>query len=307
MTHLFPDLPAPIRTYATTHGFADAIAHIAQRKAAVTLTVPSQHVVYRFVAHQGNFASMLAHELCNITVAQQHGIATPRLKHRDVIIGYDVLRFGYIAGEVVGSNATANQTAQLGTHLRLLHDRCADAGQQVSNQVDALYFCEAIFDDAHTHEYTASQRAQAAQVVAQFQALRAGSAAPTLIHSDCHFNNIVFHGDTMTLIDWAECGWGSRYLDIGVAIHAITYHKERTRDNLRAFLHGYFGQHNISNHEHVLIDAFVRQRFLEGMTWHLDDPPEVQATEYADNRTWIATCLHNAQTFTLASWLDMSV
>jgi len=57
----------------------------------------------------------------------------------------------------------------------------------------------------------------------------------------------------------------------------------------------------------VLIDAYVRHRFLEAMIWHLDDTPEMQAAEYTENRDWIATCLHHAQTFTLATWCDVSV
>ncbi len=118
---------------------------------------------------------------------------------------------------------------------------------------------------------------------------------------------MVFHDDTVTLIDWAECDRELRFLDSGVAVHAITYHKERSHANMRAFVWGYFGRNTVTSHEQTLIDASVRHRFLEGMIWHLDDTPEIQAAEYAENRDVIASCLHQARTFSLASWCDVSV
>jgi Ser/Thr protein kinase RdoA (MazF antagonist) len=305
--NMFQDLPPTIRTYAQTHGFADDIHDIAQRIEAVTLTVPNRQSVYRFVAHHGTYAQKLAHELANTAFVRQHGIATPQLQHRETIDGYDVLRFAYIDGNVVGSKATAMHAERLATQLRMLHDRCAHIVPASSNVVDALVFCQPIFDPAYAHEFTADQRALAAEEVNRFRAITSQHDEVTLIHTDCHFSNMVFHDDTVTLIDWAECGRGSRFYDVGVAMHAITYHKERSRDNMRAFIASYFGRSTLTDHEHAMIDAYMRQRFLEGMIWHLDDPPEVQQAEYDENRQWIADCLQQATTFTLHSWLDTSV
>ena len=212
---MFQDLPPTIRTYAQTHGFADDIHDIAQRIEAVTLTVPSHQSVYRFVAHRGTYAQKLAHELANIAFVQQQGIATPQLQHRETIDGYDVLRFAYIHGDVVGSKATAMHAACLATQLRMLHDRCAHIVPASSNAVDALFFCQPIFDPAHAHEFTPDQRARAADEVSRFRAITAQHAEVTLIHTDCHFSNMVFHDDTVTLIDWAECGRGSRFMTWG--------------------------------------------------------------------------------------------
>jgi len=304
---MFHTLPIAVRAYAESHGFAHDIGKVAQRIEAVTVTVPRQQSVYRFVAHHGDYAQRLAHELSNTDYLHQRGVATPRLQHRETITGYDVLRFGYIAGDVVGIKATDFHAECLGTQLRQIHDRCTDNLPSTCNTIDILFFSRPLFAPNNAHEFTAAQRASAAAEIARFQIHTAQIDGHTLVHTDCHFNNMVFHDDTVTLIDWAECGRGSRFIDIGVVVHDITYHQARTRDNLRAFLRGYFGRTEITNHELVLIDAYVRHRFLEAMIWHLDDTPEMQAAEYTENRDWIATCLHHAQTFTLATWCDVSV
>lgn len=301
------ELPAAIQTYADTHGFAPHIDVVAQRIEAITVTVPNHQAVYRFVAHHGNYAQKLAQELSNTAFLHQRGIATPRLQTRETIAGYDVLRFGYIAGDVVGSKATASHAARLGAQLRNMHDRCAHVVPKTCHSVDVLQFSQPLFEPTNAHEFTATQRSSAAEEIARFRARTAEIDEYTLVHTDCHFSNMVFHDDTVTLIDWAECGRGSRFLDIGVVVHAITYHKERTNDNMRAFLMGYFGRSTLTHHEATVIEAYVRHRFLEGMIWHLDDTPEVQATEYAENRDWIASCLHQALTFSLTSWCDASV
>lgn len=107
------------------------------------------------------------------------------------------------------------------------------------------------------------------------------SAMPTdaghfgLIHSDLHLGNVMADGDTLTVIDFDDCGYGWFAHELAVALHPVF--GEPVEEAAKAsMVEGYRTVHPLSDSEVGLIDTFLAVRSLMIIGW-LAARPEVPA------------------------------
>lgn len=94
-----------------------------------------------------------------------------------------------------------------------------------------------------------------------------------LIHSDLHLGNVMADGDTLTVIDFDDCGYGWFVHELAVALHPVL--GEPIEAEARAALvEGYRSVHSLSDDEVALIDTFLAVRSLMIIGW-LAARPEV--------------------------------
>jgi Ser/Thr protein kinase RdoA (MazF antagonist) len=115
-----------------------------------------------------------------------------------------------------------------------------------------------------------------------------------IIHSDAHRDNILVHEGVGSFIDFAECGQGVLFWDLGVAVADTALDEpdvaERRCGDL---IRGYFSI--LPETEPIIsanLDVFTAMRCLEVMTWPVSDWSPERAQEDEDEaRENISVCV----------------
>ncbi|MEM1309356.1 MAG: phosphotransferase [Cyanobacteria bacterium P01_H01_bin.153] len=112
------------------------------------------------------------------------------------------------------------------------------------------------------------------------------------MHSDAHRDNVLVHEGVGSFIDFAECGQGVLFWDLGVAVADTALDEpdvaERRRSDL---IRGYLSI--LPETEPIIstdLDVFTAMRCLEIMTWPVSDwsPGHTREDEASKN---ISTCV----------------
>jgi len=99
-----------------------------------------------------------------------------------------------------------------------------------------------------------------------------------MIHSDLHLGNLMADGDSLTMIDFDDAGFGWFAHELAVALHPVL--EEPWEDDARsALIDGYRTVHPLSAADEASIDAFVTMRSLMIIGW-LDARRELPAFEH---------------------------
>ena len=99
-----------------------------------------------------------------------------------------------------------------------------------------------------------------------------------MIHSDLHLGNLMADGDSLTMIDFDDAGFGWFAHELAVALHPVL--EEPWEDDARsALIDGYRTVHPLSAADEASIDTFVTMRSLMIIGW-LDARRELPAFEH---------------------------
>lgn len=120
-----------------------------------------------------------------------------------------------------------------------------------------------------------------------FEAYQRGGADFGLIHADALSENVLAVGETVTLIDFDDGGYGFRMYDLGVAMSQV-WHRPRAGKLAAALAKGY----DLSAREARIIPLFTVTRTLASCGWAIsryaaDDPA---MAIYADGAVRAASC-----------------
>jgi Ser/Thr protein kinase RdoA (MazF antagonist) len=82
-----------------------------------------------------------------------------------------------------------------------------------------------------------------------------------LIHNDIYQKNMLFHENSLRVIDFDNCGWGHYSLDIAVTLAQVRKHADFAQKKA-SFLAGYHPHRSLSVLEESLLDDFIAARIL---------------------------------------------
>ena len=99
-----------------------------------------------------------------------------------------------------------------------------------------------------------------------------------MIHADLHLGNLMADGDTLTVIDFDDAGFGWYAHELAVALHA-TLGTPDYQPAREAMVSGYRGAHRLDDDEVRLIDTFLTVRCLMIVGW-LNDRPELEIYKF---------------------------
>lgn len=115
-----------------------------------------------------------------------------------------------------------------------------------------------------------------------------------IIHSDAHRDNILVHEGVGSFIDFAECGQGVLFWDLGVAVADTAVDKPDVVEQRRSdLIRGYLSI--LPETEPIIsanLDIFTAMRCLEIMTWPVSDwTPESAQENEEEARENISVCV----------------
>jgi Ser/Thr protein kinase RdoA (MazF antagonist) len=97
-----------------------------------------------------------------------------------------------------------------------------------------------------------------------------------MIHADLHPDNLLVDGETLTVIDFDDCGFGWHAYDIAVALFQVQ-HAPDFEPLQTAFLRGYRTRRALADETVALIPMFLLVRGLAVIGW-LMQRPEIDAS-----------------------------
>ena len=299
------NLPLSISEYLAQE-LGDTGFQIAQqRHQAVTILVPESRWVFKFVLHRPDLVTALDVEVRCLIALEHLAFNAPRVECKGVISGFAFMRYTYINGFIAKQTIRNHEHGyKLGCTLRSLHNLRADWGTIDLHTWDSSRMLGPIFDHAHSGDYLPEEIKFSHQLSQQFDREGFNSFEMRFIHSDAHFNNVLFTANSAVLIDWAEAGWGSKYFDLGVVLHSINTQDTNCAEVANGFIAGYFGEERMTEEEARTIEAFILLRYLEATTWQYHESEETQTEEREENMEYTRECFGIAQEFTLAKLLN---
>ena len=271
----FDSLPREIRTalYRVDEPETFEVA----RNTVDTITVINKRIsrVYKYVRKNKKNVAALSYEIDNLIRLRDKKIAAPTPLNRTLLKGYDSVVLGYVDGDILVNNVLPKHIALLAEALRKLHstfEKEVKLADWNSARVLKPYFAKANVDD-----FSPELIAFARSIAKSLREHELNREDVTFVHSDSHLSNVVFQANRAVLIDWAQAGFGSKYFDLGVGIHALLFEKKvMQKELLRAYLGAYFGEAGPTERDIELIDLHIKLRFLESATWHLQLSKEDQ-------------------------------
>lgn len=299
------NLPLSISEYLAQE-LGDTGFQIAQqRHQAVTILVPGSHWVFKFVLQRPDLVTALDVEVRCLVALEHLAFDAPRVERQGIISGFAYMRYTYIDGFIVKRSVRSHEHGyKLGRTLRSLHDLRADWKNIDLHTWDSSRMLGPIFEHAHSGDYLPEEIIFTHQLSQRFEQEGFNSFEMRFIHSDAHFNNVLFTAKSAVLIDWAEAGWGSKYFDLGVVLHSISMQDTNRAEVANGFITGYFGDERMSEEEAGTIEAFILLRYLEATTWQYHESEETRAEERDENMEFTRKCFGTAREFTLAKLLN---
>ena len=275
-----------------------------QRHQAVTILVPGSRWVFKFVLHRPDLITALDVEVRCLIALEHLAFDAPRVELQGIISGFAFMRYTYIDGFIAKRAIRSREHGyKLGHTLRNLHDLRADWSSINLHTWDSSRMLRPIFENTHSGDYLPEEILFSLQLAQRFEREGFNSFEMRFIHSDAHFNNVLFTDKSAVLIDWAEAGWGSKYFDIGVVLHSISTQDTNRAEVANGFIVGYFGEELMSEEEARTIEAFILLRYLEATTWQYHESEETQTEEREENMEYTRECFRIAREFTLAKLL----
>ena len=145
----------------------------------------------------------------------------------------------------------------------------------------------------------APARAAAARLADELAALPATPASHGFIHGDLHLWNLLFERDVAGAIDFSDCGWGRRALDLASTMQFLRHwlldhhdHRPHAPCLQDALLRGYDSVRALPPDIERQLDLHVVARTFVSLDWILDDWPT------PDHRPWRARFIEGcAQVF----------
>lgn len=299
------NLPISISDYLSQE-LGDTGFQIAQqRHQAVTILVPGSRCVFKFVLHRPDLVTALDVEVRCLIALEHLAFVAPRVERQGVISGFAFMRYTYIDGFIARRAIRSRDHGyKLGRTLRSLHDLRGDWKTIDLHTWDSSRMLGPIFEHAHSGDYLPEEIKFSHQLSQRFDREGFNSSEMRFIHSDAHFNNVLFTAKSAVLIDWAEAGWGSKYFDLGVVLHSISTQDTNRAEVANGFIAGYFGEERMTEEEAITIEAFILLRYLEATTWQFHESEETQNEEREENMEYTRECFGIAREFTLAKLLN---
>ncbi len=112
-----------------------------------------------------------------------------------------------------------------------------------------------------------------AQVLKELQAYaKHNQQKQRLIHADLHFGNMIWHKNTLTPIDFDDCGLGFQAYDLAVVLYASggLYKKDQKKEITAAYdkmIEGYTSIRNLSAADIRIIPNFILARRIAMLGW----------------------------------------
>ncbi|MEN9713892.1 MAG: Phosphotransferase enzyme family [Actinomycetota bacterium] len=266
----FDSLPKEIRT--ALHRIADAPFFTIERFTPEAITVLNTRIarVYKFVRRNQRMLTLLDRELDNLILLRSKKIVSSTPLNRMSLSQYEMVVLAYVEGDLVAGQATAKHARQLAAAQKTLHSAFdKDARNKVADWNSARVL-KPIFAKANAGDFGPEFLKFARALQRELKAHELSRTDITFIHADASLSNVLFQADRATMIDWAEAGWGSRYFDIGVAIHGLLGEKKAVQKELiAAYLAEYFGETGPTERDLELIELHVKLRYLAAATAHL--------------------------------------
>jgi Ser/Thr protein kinase RdoA (MazF antagonist) len=298
----FDALPKEIRT--ALYRIADAPFFSIERFTPDAITVLNTRIarVYKFVRRNKRMLAGIDHELDNLILLRNKKIVSSTPLNRMTLSQYEMVVLAYVEGDLVAGQATARHARQLAAVQKTLHTAFEkDARNKVADWNSAQVL-KPIFAKANAGDFGPEFLKFARALQRELKTYELGRNDITFIHADASLPNVLFNGERATLIDWAQAGWGSKFFDIGVAVHGLLGEKKAVqKDLLKAYLAEYFGEEGPSEREAQLIELHVRLRYLAAATSYLASSKNDQLLHRPRIMRSIDESLRKASKFSLAA------
>lgn len=270
------------------------------RYEAITIISKQKKVVFKFVLKRPDLTRKLQLEKKNLLRLEDALIAGPKILQSISLKSYNLIAYKLIEGEVNPNKVNLIRIAQLAKLHSRIHKQLAPLKRPKKLTWDAKVILKPFFNPQNSFKTNHQEYARKLEI--QFK--EKSNDIISFIHSDSHFSNIVFQKNRAVLIDYAEAGFASIYFEIAVVIHALLYQKESQQKGfIRAYVRSYFGKRPLNPDEVVLLENYIKLRFLEAATWHLLESPEDQKMNKKENKLWIESCFQKAKEFNLKKYL----
>ena len=266
----FDSLPKEIRT--ALYRIADAQFFSIERFTPEAITVLNTRIarVYKFVRRNKKMLALLDLELDNLILLRNKKIVSSTPLNRMSLSQYEMVVLAYVEGDLVAGQATAKHARQLAAAQKALHTAFEKDARNKVAAWNSARVLKPVFAKANAGDFGPEFLKFARALQRELKGHELSRTDITFIHADADLTNVLFQNDRATLIDWAQSGWGSRYFDIGVAIHGLLGEKKAVqKELLNAYLAEYFGEEGPSARDLELIELHVKLRYLAAATAHL--------------------------------------
>ena len=296
----FDSLPREIRTALYRIDEPETFEVTRNRFEAITVINKRISRVYKFVRKNKKLVAQLDREIDNLILLRNKKIPAPTPLNRAPLKSYDMVAYGYIDGDIVANQVLPRHTQLLAAAHKKLHETFEREGKNKLAEWNSTRVLKPIFTKANSDDFSPEFIKFARSISKALKQYELTREDITLIHSDSHFSNVVYQADRAVLIDWAESGWASKYFELGVTIHALSYEKKVLQaDLIRSYLQEYFSDAELTERDVELIDLHVKLRFLEGATWHLLESKEDQLLNRKRYLKFIDDSFRKAQKFSI--------
>ncbi len=300
----FETLPREIR--AALYRIDDPQTFTVERFNQQAITVINTRIsrVYKAVRRNKRLIAAFDREIDNLILLRNKKIASPTPFNRQQFISFEMIALLYIDGEIVVGNALPKHAAQLAEAQHKLHVAFEKDAKNKLAEWNSARVLKPVFAKANAEDFSADFIKYARALQRELKAYELSRDDMTFIHSDSHLSNVVYQPERAVLIDWAQAGWGSKFFELGVTIHALMAEKKAMhRELIAAYVAAYFGEAGPSERDLELIDLHVKLRYLEQATWHLSETKDDQLLHRPKILRLIEESLRKAQKFSLSGLL----
>ena len=218
-----------ISALSRAYGWIDATFLLIYSGENATFLVEAQEVTCALRKYRQNDLSLIRAELAwmselSVEVAIPRVLPTQQNDFFAQIAGETYAAFRYLEGHYVEEN-TPDNLFRLGRIFSTLHA----ASEEVSKRMppDWIGWQRPTFDRERTIEkplehllaadfLTLEDKVRCEHVAAELSKRWQPLAKKTFIHADLHFGNVLEQDGRWFCLDFDECGFGSRYFDLGV-------------------------------------------------------------------------------------------
>ena len=298
----FDSLPREIRTALYRVDEPETFEVARNRTDSITVFNKRISRVYKYVRKNKKNVAALEKEIDNLIRLRDKKIAAPTPLNRMPLKGYDSVVLGYVDGEILVNNVLPKHIAALGESLKKIHSAFEKEGKNKLADWSSTRVLKPYFAKANADDFGVEVIAFARSLVKSLREHELNREDMTFVHADSQLSNVVFDANRAVLIDWAQAGFGSKFFDLGVGIHALLFEKKvLQRDLLRAYIGAYFGEAGPTERDIELIDLHVKLRFLESATWHLQLSKEDQLLGRTRILKFIDESFRKAQKFSIVA------